>query len=370
MTAFKLNYARIKIHAAERRGIFVLPENCTAGLIPSVSPQSGGVLNPSARIIFLFLLCAITVNAKADSLRVLIKDSLSVSTTNTEGVKVQLSNNDSALISLLGDTRFIRGIELELTAPQIWLPNQGALAIGIYNELEPQIPTMHSEIRCKRLRFDPIPNKIQTVYQIPLKKNHGLRSTPYVTVLQDIVPPQAFPLLFRIAPIVKEINGDIENIRFVLNVKPIFSDEGIVRIKLLYPDGKQFGPVAVLIDDNIVSTPLGETFLNEGEHYITILSTDYRSENRRFIVESGKILDLSISLHDLTPVMFFEAPTRALIFIDGNLVHNVTAPINVYPGLHEIKIQVSDYAIVRTINVQKGKTYRVAFTVDLDVLEE
>ncbi|GMO24103.1 MAG: amino acid ABC transporter ATP-binding protein [Termitinemataceae bacterium] len=41
---------RIKIPAAERRGIFVLPESCTSGLIPSVTPQSGGVLNPTARI--------------------------------------------------------------------------------------------------------------------------------------------------------------------------------------------------------------------------------------------------------------------------------------------------------------------------------
>ncbi|GMO47595.1 MAG: hypothetical protein Ta2B_29720 [Termitinemataceae bacterium] len=40
----------IKIPAAERRGIFVLPESCTSGLIPSVTPQSGGVLNPTARI--------------------------------------------------------------------------------------------------------------------------------------------------------------------------------------------------------------------------------------------------------------------------------------------------------------------------------
>ncbi|GMO41972.1 MAG: hypothetical protein Ta2B_22070 [Termitinemataceae bacterium] len=63
--------ARIKIPAAERRGIkpygsnknprrraegiFVLPESCTSGLIPSVTPQSGGVLNPTARIKVLLL---------------------------------------------------------------------------------------------------------------------------------------------------------------------------------------------------------------------------------------------------------------------------------------------------------------------------
>ncbi|GMO46326.1 MAG: hypothetical protein Ta2B_27800 [Termitinemataceae bacterium] len=49
---------KIKIPAAERRGIFVLPESCTSGLIPSVTPQSLAhetlsvqkVLNPTARI--------------------------------------------------------------------------------------------------------------------------------------------------------------------------------------------------------------------------------------------------------------------------------------------------------------------------------
>ncbi|GMO24466.1 MAG: hypothetical protein Ta2B_03860 [Termitinemataceae bacterium] len=48
----------IKISAAEQHtqnkahaeGAFVLPESCTPGLIPPVTPQRGGVLNPTARI--------------------------------------------------------------------------------------------------------------------------------------------------------------------------------------------------------------------------------------------------------------------------------------------------------------------------------
>ncbi|GMO46821.1 MAG: hypothetical protein Ta2G_02120 [Termitinemataceae bacterium] len=320
--------------------------------------------------IFSLLFFLFTVFAYGENIRVLIKDSISISSNNIEGITVPISYNDAAVITLLGDTRFIKGIELELTAPQLWLPNQGTLAVGIYGDLDPISARGNVDLRCRLLKGEPLPAKIQTVYQIPLRQNHGLRSTPYVSVLQDVVVPQTFPVLFRISPLVKETPGDVEHMRFMLNVKPIFSNEGIVRVRLNPPDDKQFGPVAVLVDNKIIENPSLDTFLSEGEHFLTILSTDYRTENRRFIVERSKVLDISITLHDLSPMIIFEAPSRSLIYIDGNLVSNTYAPISIFPGTHEVKIQISDYAIVKTLNIQKGKTYRVSFTVDLDVVEE
>ncbi|GHT49837.1 hypothetical protein FACS1894102_4910 [Spirochaetia bacterium] len=320
-----------------------------------------------------FLLCAFIY---ADDIRVLVKDNISISTSNPEGITVPVSYNDAALISLTGDTRFICGIELELTAPQLWLPNQGSLSVGIYGDLDSQITGVSGinniETHSRRLKLEPLPAKIQNVYQIPLRTNHGLRNTPYVSVLQDVILPHTFPVLFRIAPIAKELGYDIENMRFMLNVKPIFSDEGIVHIKLKYADAKEkrYGPVAILIDNKIVEDPLGDNFLSEGEHFLTILSTDYRTENRRFIVERTKVLELSINLRDLSPTIVFEAPARSLIYIDGNLVSNGYAPLGITPGIHEVKIQVSDYTIVKTLNIQKGKTYHVSLNVDLDVTEE
>ncbi|GMO26403.1 MAG: hypothetical protein Ta2B_06560 [Termitinemataceae bacterium] len=58
--AITANEPPIKIPAAERRGIFVLPESCTSGLIPPCyAPEArtrnvecAEVLNPTARIKF------------------------------------------------------------------------------------------------------------------------------------------------------------------------------------------------------------------------------------------------------------------------------------------------------------------------------
>ncbi|GMO22919.1 MAG: hypothetical protein Ta2B_02020 [Termitinemataceae bacterium] len=331
--------------------------------------------NVKKKVLTAVFFLSFFANAFADNISVIIKDALSITTSNPEGITVPVSYNDAALITLTGDTRFMRGIEIELTAPQLWLPNQGSLAVGIYSDIDPiqlsdaRYSSGNSEIRCRRLSFEPLPGKLQTVYQVPLRNNHGLRTTPYVSVIQDIVDPSTFPLLVRVAPLIKQLSGDLENMRFMLTVKPLFGNEGLVAIKLLYPNIRQTSPVSLLVDDKLIE-PFGEIYMSEGEHFLTIVSNYYRNESRRFIVERGKIQEVSITLRDLSPSIIFEAPARSLIFIDGNLVSKTSAPVIVTSGIHEVKIQLSDYTIVKTVNIQKGRTYRVAFTIDLDINEE
>ncbi|MDR2842891.1 MAG: hypothetical protein LBV52_06790 [Spirochaetaceae bacterium] len=333
---------------------------------------SGGVClhNANTLIAALFFLFFSPLTVRAESFRALIKETVEVSVNKLDGASVSIAYNGAALINLSGDCRFLRAVELEINAPQLWIVNSGTLNVGIYGDIEMETVQGNTEIHCRRLKLEALPNKIQTVYQIPMRKNHGLRNTPYSSVLSEVIEPDAFPILFRIMPAAKEIPGDVENMRFTLNIRPLLSDEGAVRVKVLYPDNKQQGPAAILIDNNVIERLQDETFLKEGEHFLTILSADYRNETRRFIVEQGKTIDLSITLHDLTPLIVFEAPSKALIYIDKILLSSTGNPVAVIPGTHEIKIQLSDYTIVKTLIIQKGKTYRVVFAIDLEVTEE
>jgi hypothetical protein len=119
----------------------------------------------------------------------------------------------------------------------------------------------------------------------------------------------------------------------------------------------------------VIESPGEELLLREGEHHLVILSGDYRNENRLFLVERGKILDLSIELQDPAHMVIFEAPENAQIFFDGQLVAAPRDPLMAEPGVHEVRFQLSDYAIVKSLVVQKGKTYRVAMSVDVQVTE-
>jgi hypothetical protein len=293
---------------------------------------------------------------------------LIVTLDNPAGVSANLSYISSVVIILGEDTRFFRGVELTIIVPQNYLSYRGSIAAVMYTDLDNVPHTGISDLEGRQLFIDPI-MKLQTVYQIPMRINHGLRTTPYVTVPTRTVIPSSFPVLFRIMPVVKGLTEEIERIRFNLNVKPILSNEGALSLSFKYPEPLQGKPFSLLIDDVLIENWQEQRLLKDGEHHLMILSDDFRNENRLFLIERGKTLSLNVELQDPTPLLIFEAPENARIYFNNVLISNISKPFPVDPGQHEIKFQLSDYSIIRPIMVQKGKTYKIAMMVDINVSE-
>ena len=321
--------------------------------------------------VFMWMIClsVITVPAAAESFRALLEGTLELSADIPEGASMNLAYNGSALISLGRGSRFLRGVELELSAPQIWLSQRGSLAMLMYAELDRMPSSGTNELEGRRIAFDSLPNKIKIIYQVPIRRSHGLRTTPYAAVPADITLPTSFPILFKLMPIVKGLSEEVENMRFVLSARPILADEGAVRFNFRYPEQLRDKPFIVLIDDIVVNNLTEEQLLKEGEHHLVILSEDYRNENRRFVVERAKRLDITINLQDPTPLIIFEAPGNARIFLDNHPVARENGPVPVEPGVHEAKFQVGDYTLTKNITIQRGKTYRIALAVGIDIEE-
>jgi hypothetical protein len=321
----------------------------------------------------------------AEPFRVVVAGRMELSADSPGGTSLPLGISESALIGMGEETRFFRGVELELSAPQAWLAYRGSLAMAIYADLErlpaPDARAPAPEQRAgrvfpavtdfegRRAAFEPLPNKLKIVYQIPIRTAHGLKTTPYAAVPAGVILPASFPVLFRIMPIVKGMNEELETMMFHLSAKPILSDEGAVKLSPRYPEQLRGRSFTVLIDDVLIENIGEERLLREGEHHLVILSDNYRNESRRFVVERGRVLDLIINLQDPTPLVIFEGPQNAHIFLDNTPVLRQGEALPVEPGIHEAKFQVGDYTLIKTITVQRGKTYRIALAVDINVLE-
>jgi len=323
------------------------------------------------RVLILLTVCLLfpTINLSSDSLRTIVEDSFEVSPERPAGSSVNLGINSSVIFNLGGEVRFLRGVELEITAPQVWLSYRGSLVMSAYNNINPQITAGIADMDGSRIAFEPLPSKLQIIYQIPIRQNHGLRTTPYITVPTGIIAPSTFPLLFSLSPVLKGVTTEFENMTFNLTVRPILSDEGAVKVIPRFPPQLRNRPITVLINDNVISNISELVFLREGEHHLLILSDDYRNESRRFVVERAKVLDLVVELQDPAPTLIFEAPQNAQIFLDNVPLTRSREPVKVEPGQHEVRFQIGDYTVIRTLNIQRGKTYRVALEVDLSIDE-
>ena len=324
----------------------------------------------TAKLGLLICLSLLTTRVQGEPVRTMISGIHRVSLANQEGSTITLSYSGSTVIQIEGDARFFRGIQLELTATQSFLPYHDNLAAVLYDELS-RIPEPGvTDLECRQIVQDPLPARIQIIYQIPLREGHGLRTSPYATVLTGVQSPSSFPLLFRLVPVIKAIPDELEKIVFTLNVKPILSEEGALRINFRYPEGLRDRPMTVLIDGEPISNPAEERFLKEGDHRLVIQSEDYRGQSSRFVIERAKTLDLLVELQDTRPRLIFEYPESARVYLDNVLLSNLRTSLAVEPGLHEVRIQISDYTIIRPLTVQRGRTYRIALSVGVEITED
>jgi hypothetical protein len=305
----------------------------------------------------------------AENFRTIIADSVEVSAENPDGSAINLSYIDSILIHLHDDIRFLRGVEIELALPQQYLQYRGSLAVVLYSNITAGANIGVADVNAKQLHIEPIPNKLQTIYQIPIVNDHNIKSSPYASLPAGIVLPSSFPMLIRIMPVIKGLSDDIEMMSFRISTKPIFNDLGAVRIITRYPQMLPGKPFTLIIDDDVISNIDEELLLTEGEHHLAVISDDYRNENKRFIVEKSKVLDLAVDLQDPTPLVIFEVPENTQVFFNNQEVSDIKTPYPTVPGEHQVRFQVGDYSIIKPLLVQKGKTYRVDLTIDVIVSE-
>jgi len=325
----------------------------------------------SGALIFLTVCLFFTgFHAEAEAFRTVIEGSIEVTPERPAGNSIPVGINSSVIITLGSEARFLRGIEIEITSPQNWLAHRGAIGISVYNNINPQTAHGITDIDASRTAFEPLPARLQTNYQIPVRQPHGLRTTTTVTVLPAVTQLSTFPILFRLMPVIKGISEELETMIFNLTVRPILSDIGAIRLIPRYPPQLRNRPFTVLIDDNLIVNTSEQIVLREGEHHLVILSDDYRNESRRFVVERAKVNDLIVELQDPTPILILEGPENAVIYLDNVRFQRNSEPVTVEPGLHEIRFQIGDYTITRNLNIQRGKTYRVALAIDLTIQEE
>jgi hypothetical protein len=317
--------------------------------------------------LLLMLLLCITIHA--ENFRTIIADSAEVSAKNPDGTIIELGYIDSLLIYLHDDIRFLRGVEIELSVPQLYLQYRGSLALALYSDIVDGAQLGVADVNARQLTMEPLSNKIQTVYQIPIVDDHGIKGSPYASLPAGVLLPSSFPLLIRIMPVIKGLSDRIETMKFTITARPIFNDFGAVRIITHYPEMLQNKPFTLIIDDTVIENFHEELLLLEGEHNLAVISDDYRNESKRFIVEKTKVLDLAIDLQDPTPLVIFAVPENTQVFFNNQAVADIKTPFPTVPGEHQVKFQVGDYSITKPLLVQKGKTYHVDLAIDVMVSE-
>lgn len=318
-------------------------------------------------LIFSFL-NANLVLLNAENFRVYKTHIVDFSVDYLQSKKVSAGVSDAVVVKLPKDLIFIQGIAFEVKIPQIVASYHDSVAYSVYKNVTPNPKAGVIDYSGQRLGIETFPAKLSYNIQLPLIKNHQLKTSPY-SVLLEPLSEDVETIFLRLQQVMKGTPAEFFDALFVIDVKPVLIDKGMLNLSFEKPEGVE-GDFVVYVDEVEVLDYSKGLLLNTGIHHLSVVSDFFRNEVRSVTIEQGQFTNVAIELKDLTPTLQVIAPENTIVELDGVILEQNSKVFTITEGEHQVKLSVGNYETVRTINAQKGKTYKVSLSVEVDIVEE
>lgn len=331
-------------------------------------------LRTGAAALGLWLLGA---GAFGQEVRGLVVEELHVRSDTAYEKTVGIALDEMAALSLEGDTRFLRGIRLELHLSNLLKQHFDSFGLAVYRRLAPQPRKGISSYRGNRVFFQYLPylNRIQVLLPVaPGVEEEGEASAEGTFRLAGQLTREDFPILVEILPLMKGIPDTVADSKFFLTVRPVLARRGLIQLVLRPPPGAQPEPLSVYLDERELGPSELQTLksgqeLPVGLHRLRILSPEFREVNASFTVESGKSSTLDIQLETLATLLTIEAPQSAEVYLDGEKL-SALAGLPIEEGAHQVRVKIAEYSVTRKFSAQRGRHYHLSCVFDIIVNED
>jgi hypothetical protein len=280
---------------------------------------------------------------------------------------------EMAVVHLEGDTRFLRGLRLELALSNLLKKHFDSFALAVYRNVSPEPLPGIKAYQGERIFFQYLPYQNRVYVLLPLGGMEGVdEPLPAGSFrVETLLAREDFPILVAIRPLMKGVPDAVAESKFILTVKPILEKKGQFELVLRYPQGMEGEPVSLFLDDQELGGFEGRRELPTGLHRLRVTSGAFKEVNTGFTVESGKTSVVEVQLEMLASMLTIEAPENAEVFLDGEKLPafaGIRLPIE--EGEHQLRIKVADYSVSKKFTVSKGRHYHLSCIFDILLSED
>jgi len=284
---------------------------------------------------------------------------------------------EMAALSLEEDTRFLRGILLELHLSNLLKQHFDSFALAVYARLTPDPKKGVANYRGKRVFFQPLPylNRVQLVMPLASTAGEEAEALPTGTFrLEPSLAREDFPILVAILPLMKGIPDTVADSRFFLTTRPLLAKRGLFTLSLAYPPGGGEGDVKVYLNDRELTPAEVQTLrtgqeLPSGLYRLRIASSLFKEVNAGFTVESGKRSVADIKLESIATLLSIDAPQNAEVYLDGEKLSDLSA-LPIEEGAHLVRVKIADFSANKKFTAQRGRHYHLSCIFDIIVDED
>ena len=322
-----------------------------------------------AKLLFFSFLLIPCSFCGAETFRVRKVCSVSLPGDSAEEQNAVLGINDSLAVFMPQDMTYLEGFELKIKIPQIVADWRDSVAFSVYDGIRPKPNASTIDYSGTRIFVTPLPAKLNWIVHVPLKNKNSIKDNGYIAKIEAVPDVSSGYTFIRFQPAMKGVPDETYDAKFNVAVKPVLMNKGTLKLEVFSPDG-QNASYEVFIDDAPVALLNGKVLLDSGKHNLNVQSEEFRNEMRTVYIEQAKTSEIQINLKSLAPTLIVTAPETSDVFIDDEKVDSFGTEFVVSEGEHIVKCQLGGYEIVRSLSIEKGKSYSVNLAVDLEISEE
>lgn len=257
---------------------------------------------------------------------------------------------------------FLESLELTITIPKELEKYRDSFMINIYYRLNKTPNESLKVYRGSVLLSTTIPVSGKMFISIPLSEFSNTDTIPG-SIICSAINISELPLLFSITPVMKGIPSSVLTSIFKLEVLPTISNKGILNLEITSPSS--YNNYSILLDGKKINKNT-EFILTAGIHQIKVESEFFKEISRSFVIERGETNKINLILEALLSTVVFEAPLGAIIFFDGEKLEYISGDgLQIEPGEHVVRIELSDYFLSRKFTAISEKNYKVSLFLDI-----
>jgi len=326
--------------------------------------------------VLAFLGAILCLPAFGDNIRGLVVEEVRLASDAGYEKTVAIALEEAAAVHLEGDTRFLRGVRLELRLSNLLKQHFDSFALAVYSDLAPEPRLNMKSFQGKRVFFQYMPYLNRVYLFIQFAGMEGPEEDLPAGTFRFEIAREDFPILVAVLPLMKGIPDTVAESKFFLTAKPVLEKKGLFELILRYPPGMEDEPVTVFLNERELETVKGGTAngkreLAAGLHTLRIQSAAFRQVSASFTIESGKTSTLEIVLEKLASLLSIEAPQNAEVYLDGEKITDFAARrFPVEEGGHQVRIKIGDYSLTKKFTVQQGRDYHISCVFDILIGED
>ncbi|MCR5495556.1 MAG: PEGA domain-containing protein [Treponema sp.] len=321
------------------------------------------------KLFFTFIISSLLFNVYAETFRVSKTNLLNLEAQPGYESSIKIGINDAIAISLPENRKYLEGIELKIQIPKIVSDWRDCVAFSIYDDISPKPHVNQIDYNGKKIYVTPIPQKLNWIVQIPLSEDNSIRDSSYVSKLNIYPDTKNNFAFFRFQPAMKGVPDETYDALLQVTVKPVLKNLGELSLKVENSAHESLSS-EVFIDDKSVILNQGKILLEPGLHNISVQNAEYRNEFRSIVIDQAKTTEVKLTLRSNDPMIKILAPHNAQISLDSKTITSYNEEFPISEGEHSIRCLLGGYELVRTVNIQKGKTYCINLIVDMEITEE